>query len=237
MSVSAENLTEPTPQPKVDCPACKGAGFVYPNVPLHLADGDFNPKAAKAVPCEAEGCYGYQWRHRREIKAKWEEKFGRRFTLDTFKGRDKSAKEMRALATDLLSNAIRWALIYGGTGNGKTHLMRALEDEFRKRSRQVRYLDMQDLMREYYAAIKANESDVWVRGMKDLDVLLLDELKLDNDKSVGLIEEILSSRYSAARTTVVVSNSDLAQLPERLQSRFGDKKISRVILNKGSDMR
>ena len=51
------------------------------------------------------------------------------------------------------------------------------------------------------------------------------------------IEELLVSRYDALLPTMATTNLDLADLPERIVSRFGDVVCSRMVQNKALDYR
>jgi len=222
-----------SPMPKADCLKCGGIGFVYANVP------EGHPMRGRAVPCNAPGCYAERWRNRHTHKADLDAQFGRSFSLDSFKPRDASAKAMLAAATDLISGAIRWCLVYGGPGNGKTHWLRALEAEFRRRGRGVIYQDVADLLTDYWAVVKSDQGPDFIQRYKNYDVLILDDWKLEQvkDNQHGRLEEILSSRYNTAKTTIMATNNAFTELPERLRSRFLDKRISHVICNKGTDFR
>ncbi len=223
----------PNPNCKKCCTASGPAGWVYANVPPN------HPMYGKAVPCGAPGCYAEQWDNRATIKHKMDAQVGRAFTLDTFQGRDKYAMKMIRAAADLLSNARRWCLIYGKTGTGKTHWLRAMEAEFRRRGRPVIYREIADWLSAYWAAVKAEEGPEFLQQAKDIDVLIWDDLKLEQlkDTQYSRLEEVLSARYGKGLTTLMATNADIAALPQRLQSRFGDQQFSISIENQGTDYR
>lgn len=53
----------------------------------------------------------------------------------------------------------------------------------------------------------------------------------------GQLEDIIATRYRERLFTIMTTNQDLGELPERITSRFFDPDIGRVILNEGADYR
>jgi len=47
----------------------------------------------------------------------------------------------------------------------------------------------------------------------------------------------MTSRFATAKPTVLITNKDLADLPDRVRSRFGDKAMARAIHNSAGDYR
>ena len=53
----------------------------------------------------------------------------------------------------------------------------------------------------------------------------------------GQLEEIINHRSHENLFTILTTNRDLTELPERVVSRFQDPDIGRVVLNSGKDYR
>ncbi|MBA7590759.1 hypothetical protein ES708_32896 [subsurface metagenome] len=54
---------------------------------------------------------------------------------------------------------------------------------------------------------------------------------------LGQLEEIIAIRYRERLFTILTTNRDLTELPERVVSRFKDPDVGRVVLNDGADYR
>lgn len=135
-------------------------------------------------------------------------------------------------------------LCYGGVGNGKTYLCEALALEWYRRGIFCRVFTMGDIMRTLKSAIRAEN------GMFSLDVILdnycksahliIDDVGMGGSGSnweFGQLEEIIVYRYRERLVTVMTTNRDLKELPERIVSRFYDPEIGCVVLNDAPDYR
>jgi len=72
------------------------------------------------------------------------------------------------------------------------------------------------------------------------DRLILDDVGMGGSGSeweYGQLEEIVVARYRERLFTIITTNRDLKELPERIVSRFSDPNVGRVILNTGKDYR
>ena len=58
-----------------------------------------------------------------------------------------------------------------------------------------------------------------------------------SDWEWGQLEEIVNERYRERLMTIMATNRDLDQLPERIVSRFDDAKVGTIVLNSGEDYR
>ena len=103
---------------------------------------------------------------------------------------------------------------------------------------------MGDIMRTLKSAIRAEN------GMFSLDVILdnycksahliIDDVGMGGSGSnweFGQLEEIIVYRYRERLVTVMTTNRDLKELPERIVSRFYDPEIGCVVLNDAPDYR
>ena len=135
-------------------------------------------------------------------------------------------------------------LCYGGVGNGKTYLCEALALALRKKGRYARVVTMARVMSVLKHSMQADS------GMLSLDDILnnyckaphliLDDVGMGGSGSAwefGQLEEIVCYRYRERLMTVLTTNRDLKELPERIVSRFYDPEVGFVVLNEGADFR
>lgn len=70
--------------------------------------------------------------------------------------------------------------------------------------------------------------------------LILDDVGMGGSGSeweYGQLEEIIGVRYRERLFTILTTNRNLTELPERIVSRFNDPEVGRVILNSAGDFR
>lgn len=138
---------------------------------------------------------------------------------------------------------------YGGTGNGKTHLLEALAIELHK-SMSVRLWVWADFLSFLKRMMKNETEDIDTiveRYQTDDGALLLDDVGMEygTDWEESILERIISGRYRNKAITVITTNKDIDQvddkgrrcIPERIKSRFSDQVMSRLVLNEGEDYR
>jgi DNA replication protein DnaC len=223
-------------RPLFNCPQCKGYGFLYPRKPDGSAD------YRKVVPCTHPGCYadGAKAYKRGEI-VRQSGVIGLRQTFDTFNKDVPGVKKAYSAAWKIAEGGADfiWLIIYGGVGNGKTHLLKAITNRVAERGIEVRLIMMADLLSELRMAINTNQTDCRMKQLKETPYLLIDELGLEygTDWEKEKIEELLASRWANGRFTVVATNRDIEELPGRIKSRFKDRYLSRWVKNEASDYR
>ena len=137
-------------------------------------------------------------------------------------------------------------LLYGGTGNGKTHLIEAIIIALGKRNIFSRYLtaaEFFDYLREGIQA-EYGEPDVAERTKQFsvIKILILDDLGVEYGTTWewSRLEMIIDYRYRFRNITIIATNLDIDDLEkksERIVSRFSDKEVSQLVLNKGNDYR
>jgi DNA replication protein DnaC len=134
-------------------------------------------------------------------------------------------------------------LIYGGVGNGKTHLCEATAIELLKRGIFCRVLTWPEIIRALKKAMQPEAPrspddliDIYCKAKH----LILDDIGAGMSGSeFGMkeLEEIVEYRYHEKLFTMMTTNRDIKELPERVLSRLKDKQISCLILNEGEDYR
>ncbi|GAH62140.1 unnamed protein product, partial [marine sediment metagenome] len=62
-------------------------------------------------------------------------------------------------------------------------------------------------------------------------------LQYGTEWEAAKFDELMTSRWAAWKPTVITTNKDISELPDRIRSRFGDKDMSRFILDSAPDFR
>lgn len=213
-------------RPSPDCPVCKGAGFIHPREAGQVVwEG--------IVPCRAPGCLKESTRGRVVGEAAKQ-------TFESFqpvKGAEKALRCAKALAYG--EAKFVWLLIYGRPGNGKTHLCNAIVREVRDRGLEVRMILAADLFSILREAMRDNMTDELLRRFKEIFFLAIDDygVQYGSEWEQAKFDELMTSRFVTGRPTVLVTNKDFSELPERIQSRFTDKVMSQIAHNSAPDYR
>lgn len=243
MTVSEEELKafeaewEGVPyKPLFDCPQCKGAGSVHPR------NLDSSVDHKQVIPCNHPGCYAESFMayQRGEIIQQSGVK-GLRQTFENFNAEIPGVKKAYQAAWKMAEGEgdFIWLIIYGGVGNGKTHLLNAIANRVMNRGISLKLVMMAELLSELKMAMDSNQTDFKIKVLKEVPYLLIDELGLEygTDWEKEKIEELLAARWNNGRFTVVATNRDIEELPPRLKSRFQDRHFSKCVLNEAGDYR
>lgn len=223
-------------KPLFNCPQCKGSGYVY----LRKPDGSVEYN--RIVSCDYPECYrdNFESYLRGEIIQE-SGVVGLKQTFGTF---DRSvpgvekAFNMASKIAEAGSDFI-WGIIYGGVGNGKTHLLNAIANRVMGRGVSVKLVMMAELLSDLRMGIEDKQTDFKMKVLKEVPYLLIDELGLEygTDWEKEKIEELLAARWNNGRFTVVATNLSIEDLPERIKSRFKDTHLSRWVKNSAPDYR
>jgi len=153
------------------------------------------------------------------------------------KGADQALKAAKSLAYGEATFA--WLLMYGNTGCGKTHLAKAIAHVTRDRGIDVNMVLMADMLAMLREAMKDHQTDSMLRKFKDMAFLIIDDYGVEygSDWESAKFDELITSRYATAKPTVLITNKDVADLPDRVRSRFQDTVMSRVVHNSAPDFR
>ncbi len=133
-------------------------------------------------------------------------------------------------------------LIYGGVGNGKTHLLEASAIELYKQGKFARVMLFANMLSTLRSAIKNPEMsyDEILSNYTYCDRLIMDDVGAggsDNDFGDRILETIVCARYGRELLTIMSSNRNIDTLPERVLSRLQDKSTSYLLFNKAKDYR
>lgn len=161
-------------------------------------------------------------------------------TFESFKpvkGTEKALAAFKALAEGRTNKPL--LLCYGGVGNGKTHLCEAAAIALYKRGLFCRVLTMDRMMGALYECIgpdRQNSLEELLRNYSYTEHLILDDVE-GTEWAFGELEKIIRVRYRERLFTILTTNRDLSELPERVVSRARDPDFGRLVLNEGADYR
>ncbi|WP_183855892.1 chromosomal replication initiator protein DnaA [Prosthecomicrobium pneumaticum] len=116
--------------------------------------------------------------------------------------------------------------IHAGVGRGKTHLLHAVTQAARRidPARRVVYLTAEHFMVRFVAALKTQSTLAFKEGLRDIDLLLIDDLQFLQGKSVQQeFCHTLNALIDGARQVVVAADrpaAELETLDERVRSRL-----------------
>ncbi len=224
--------------PNPHCLVCRGAGVVHPR------GDDGKPNYAEVVDCQAKGCIVDQKRIYQATESYAQEKGVSKFnSFDNFKlvlGAETTLEAFKDIAFN--EGAPPLLMVYGTTGNGKTHLCEATVIELLKRGVDCRLWPVAELVSKLKESIPENTTELLINSLKKLPAVILDEWgqNYGSEWEEQKLEEIFVARERQGLITIITSNLEpdqLDKLPERVVSRFRDKSQARLILNASPDYR
>jgi len=157
--------------------------------------------------------------------------------LKPWLGTEKAVATFKALASGKTS----WKMLleFGGVGNGKSHHCEATSIALYKRGLYCRVQTMDRLAGYLHDCLKKDSprsvEDV-IYSFSHSERLILDDVA-GSEWEMQQLDKIIRYRYRENLFTVLTSNLDSTELPERIVSRFSDPEKGRLILNKGEDYR
>jgi len=118
--------------------------------------------------------------------------------------------------------------IHGGCGLGKTHLLQGLCKRFiaHHPTKRWTYLTGEDFTNEFLTALRANKLDVFRRKMRDLDLLIIDDVHFLGGKKATQEEFLHTFNAIEAMGRQVVMASDNHP---KLIEEFGESLINRFV--------
>jgi len=227
---------EPPPPPVYLCPLCHDAGFVY------ARDANGNTDYSRVVPCPGPGCTQARVdrSHSLSAVARTRGVYAPEQTFKTFerrRGSDKACQYARELAEGRAP--FIWLLIFGGPGNGKSHLCNAMAQTALQRHVDVRLVPLAEMFTTLRSAMDGGNVETVMQQYKHTWFLILDDygVQYGSDWEGARFDELMTYRYANYLPTAMTTNMDVANLPDRIRSRFQDIELSRVVHNSALDYR
>ena len=220
------------------CSNCRDQGWLHPTG----VDGE--PVYSQAVPCDC--LLEKQRRHIQSTDYQRAHGVKGKQAFDNFVVSVRGARDAYDFTKQWTERKeFIWLLIYGGTGNGKTHLCNAALVELLNRGVQARLITASTFLSVLRKSMSDHTTDNVMTEYQQVGTLIIDDLgagmKHPSEKGSewewGRIEELLVYRYENALPTMCATNLDCPQLPERIASRFGDTLMSRMVQNAAPDYR
>ena len=220
-----------------NCETCHGLGYLRYDVDRE------DPNFGKHMMCPAPGCLKESWEAYRQGGEFLQTKGVARpqQTFETF--RKLQGTEMAYQAMKLWAEGTKeftLLLIYGGVGNGKTHLASAATILLNQNGTDCRYFIVGELMSALRGTIaRGGDVEEEINTVRRFDALILDDYKPDlgTPFEQDVMERIINHRYAFCLPTVLITNVDVELLPERVKSRFLEKCLGKVVVNDGKDFR
>jgi DNA replication protein DnaC len=144
-------------------------------------------------------------------------------------------REALAAAREVVWGGLRWLLLYGGVGSGKSHLAHGIVLASVETGRRARLVNALVLLSELRAVSGGPAQSTMLRDLATVPLLAIDDFIWATDIEARWLEEIVQRRYQEKRPLVVTTNRDVKDLPAPLVSRFWE--LGKVVLNRGKDFR
>ncbi|MEN0087763.1 MAG: chromosomal replication initiator protein DnaA [Pseudomonadota bacterium] len=154
----------------------------------------------------------------------------RRYTFDHFVegAANRVAYAAARAVAETGSNAVRFNPLYlhAGVGLGKTHLLQAIAWEARRSGQgdKVAYLTAEYFMWQFASAIRDNTTLSFKESLRDIDLLLIDDLQFLQGKSIQHeFCHLLNALIDSAKQVVVAADrppQELESLDARVRSRL-----------------
>lgn len=225
------------PPPVYICPACRDIGFVHPR------DERGNVDYSRVIPCPAPGCSGHRAERarlgERVAMARGVNRPCQSFeSFQPVDGAKQALSYARSLAEGTAATFI-WLLIYGGTGNGKSHLCNAMARAAIRRGVDTRLVAVADLFSGLRSAVEVPTCESMMQRYKQTGFLVLDDygVQYGTDWEAARFDELMTFRYANLLPTAMTTNLDLTDLPERIRSRFEDRTLARIAHDSARDYR
>lgn len=152
---------------------------------------------------------------------------GPRYTFDTFivGEANRLAHAAARAVSDRPGMDYNPLFLYGGVGLGKTHLLRAIEDNVARRGLSVLYVSSEKFTNDLIESIRENRTDDFRQKYRRLQVLLIDDIQFIASRERTQEEFFHTFNDIHAAGGQIVLSSDrapraISPLEARLRSRF-----------------
>lgn len=134
-------------------------------------------------------------------------------------------------------------MVYGTTGNGKSRCCEATVIHMFDRGLKVkrdRWSDLIRTMKSHFNGRAEMSYEEYFRALRERSRLILDDVGSGSTLGSwewGELEDIVDYRYERNLFTIVTTNLNIKQFPERILSRFRDGNKAKLVLNEAPDQR
>jgi len=217
------------------CPFCQGMGYVYAS-----------PPQRGLVPCSCGLVYRRQTQALKAVSALRGRLLNCTFENFSLKGRAVEALEAYNKTMQWTKELVGWLVVYGGKGNGKTHLAAAAANHLIARGRPVLFVNVPeflDWLRESYSRPSFDDTEETFSRrfelVRNAPVLILDDLGAESDTPWAneKLYILLNYRLEMRLPTMITSNLRFEDFPGRVRSRLGEVGFSVLVHNPATDYR
>ena len=238
------------PSREAECRTCRDAGWVDPTPPV--LPGDL-PNYCRPIPCPDCSAWRFEEERKRRIMAQsgipiahHQDDFG---NFEPVPGTQQAFEAASQLAEGTAPFVL--LLIYGGVGNGKTHLGYAACLRAKERGLHIKFQPLSDLFSELRLEMSKKDGRVEgvVNKIKTVPFLVLDDMAASYDTPWQLerLLEIVDYRYRERLPLIFTTNrdcglnpkvkSDLKRLPEQILRRFREVGTGLTVQNSAGEYR
>ena len=218
------------PDPTRENPRCDGQWHVW-----------YEGLAPQAARCNCAGRVDGQARHWAERLRKMQDRLGHAYTWEAF-DRD-SEPEAFPLAETIRATWGAGGYLTGGTGNGKTHLLKALVYEALKQRKRVEFVHGVYLARMFQAANNnysetSQAARLQIAALASVSVLAIDDLGSHPDGNETFEAEFQLLLDSLPETSTLLISTNLSPVAKKggagerensdLERKVGTKNASRI---------
>ncbi len=227
------------------CPRCEGSGQVCPDC-LGMGYVYASPPQRGLRPCTCGLTYRRQSQSLAAVSALRGRLLACSFKNFKLDGKAREATKAFNAVVRWTKELIGWLVLYGGKGNGKTHLAAAAANHLIAQGRPVLLLNVPeflDWLRESYShsSFEDTEESFSQRFelVRDAPVLILDDLGAESDTPWAneKLYILLNYRLEMGLPTMITSNLRFEDFPGRLRSRLGEVGFSVLVHNPAPDYR
>jgi DNA replication protein DnaC len=216
------------------CPICKGAEFVYADVPLG------HPEFGKAMPCR---CTKEELVKESQARLHRYSNLGAlgRLTFDNLLPQGRSGEPTNQERYSRAHEAAKafaaepkgWLVLTGPSGCGKTHLAAAIANERINHGNPALFQSVSDLLDHLRSAFSPSSEiayDELFERVRNAPLLILDDLgaQAGTPWAKEKLDQLLNHRFNHELPTVITTNTPIPELEDRIRTRLSDPRLSQV---------
>ncbi|MEA1959197.1 MAG: ATP-binding protein [Chloroflexota bacterium] len=219
----------------MECPLCKGAGFVYP------LNASGRPDFSRVVVCKCsqEELDGGHLEHLRRASGDLALKLLKSMTFETFdpkrvnlpKEQQDNLNHAYQTARSYAKNLDGWLVFMGPNGCGKTHLAAAIGNYQLDKGNPVYFKvvpDLLDHLRSAFGPESGIAYDEMFERVKCAPLLMLDDFgeQAGTPWAQEKLYQVINYRYNERLPTVITTCYSLEDIETRISSRLADYRLS-----------